>query len=168
MKSNPFNDFIIKLKKLSLKVYKELGDGFDEDIYQRALAYEFRKAKIQYMRETNIETFYKDQMLSLSELDFLVPAQKHKDFILKRPIIIETKYLAKIVDGNRAQLRQYLKSIARNSSAELKEVDYGILLNWQKLNTYEDQRIVSDDPVQIEVWKYSKKEDMKLILSTKS
>ena len=168
MKSNPFNDFIIKLKKLSLKVYKELGDGFDEDIYQRALAYEFRKAKIQYMRETNIETFYKDQMLSLSELDFLVPAQKHKDFILKRPIIIETKYLAKIVDGSRAQLRQYLKSIAKNSSAELKEVDYGILLNWQKLNTYEDQRIVSDDPVQIEVWKYSKKEDMKLILSTKS
>ena len=41
-----------------MRVYKELGDGFDEDIYQRALAYEFRKAKVKYMRETNIETFY--------------------------------------------------------------------------------------------------------------
>ena len=44
--NNPFEKFINKLKILSLKVYKELGDGFDEDIYQRALAYEFRKAKI--------------------------------------------------------------------------------------------------------------------------
>jgi len=42
-----------------MRVYKELGDGFDEDIYQRALAYEFRKAKVKYMRETNIETFYR-------------------------------------------------------------------------------------------------------------
>ncbi len=89
MATKPFNDFISTLKRLSSRVYKELGDGFDEDIYQRALAYEFRKAKIQYMRETNIETFYKDQMLALRELDFLIPAQKHKSFTLKKPIIIE-------------------------------------------------------------------------------
>ena len=55
-----FSDFIIKLEKLANVVYKELGDGFDEDLYQRALAFEFRKSKIDYLRETNIETFYKD------------------------------------------------------------------------------------------------------------
>ena len=163
MTVNAFQDFVTTLKKLSTRVYKELGDGFDEDIYQRALAYEFRKAKIQYMRETNIETFYKDQMLALRELDFLIPAQKHKSFTLRKPIIIETKYSAKIVDANRAQLRQYLKSIPKNASQELKEVDYGILLNWQKTNAYEEKRIVSDDPIEIEVWKYSSKGDMKLI-----
>jgi len=163
MATKPFNDFISTLKRLSSRVYKELGDGFDEDIYQRALAYEFRKAKIQYMRETNIETFYKDQMLALRELDFLIPAQKHKSFTLRKPIIIETKYSTKIVDAHRAQLRQYLKSIPKNASQELKEVDYGILLNWQKTNAYEEKRIISDEPIEIEVWKYSTKADMKLI-----
>jgi len=160
-----FKDFILKLQKLSLRVYKELGDGFDEDLYQRGLAYEFRKAKVKYMRETNIETFYKDQMLALRELDFLIPAQKHKSFAIKKPIIIETKYSSKIVDAHRAQLRQYLKSIPKNGSDELTEVDHGVLLNWQKTNQYEEKRVTSDVMVEIEVWKYSAKGDMELIES---
>ena len=37
-----YKDFLITLEKLSKVVYKELGDGFDEDLYQRGLAFEFR------------------------------------------------------------------------------------------------------------------------------
>ena len=59
-----FKEFIKKLERLSNVVYKELGDGFDEDLYQKGLAFEFRKSKIDYLRETNIETFYKNQMLA--------------------------------------------------------------------------------------------------------
>ena len=45
--------FITSLEKLADVVYQTLGDGFSEDIYQRALAFEFRDKGIDYLRETN-------------------------------------------------------------------------------------------------------------------
>lgn len=157
------DNFISSLEKLSLKVYKELGDGFDEDIYQRSLAYEFRKKNIHYMRETNIETFYKDQMLTLRELDFVIPAQKNKSFDLTFPLIIECKYNIKIDDKARSQLRQYLKSLPKNSNPEINKIDMGILLNWTNKNIYEDRRIIATKPISIELWQYDSKNDMKII-----
>ena len=155
--------FITTLEKLAKLVYRELGDGFDEDLYQRGLAFEFRKSKIDYLRETNIETFYKNQMLALRELDFLIPKQKNKDFNLTSPLIIECKYDSKLTDRHRSQLRQYLKSIPLNSTNELKSITHGILLNWQKTNTYDETRVASKTPIQIELWSFDKKKDMQLI-----
>ena len=157
------NSFITTLEKLAKLVYRELGDGFDEDLYQRGLAFEFRKSKIDYLRETNIETFYKNQMLALRELDFLIPKQKNKDFNLTSPLIIECKYDSKLADRHRSQLRQYLKSIPLNSTNELKSITHGILLNWQKTNTYDETRVASKTPIQIELWSFDKKKDMQLI-----
>ena len=156
-------DFIKTLERLANIVYKELGDGFDEDLYQRGLAFEFRREKIEYLRETNIETFYKNQMLALRELDFLIPKQNNKSFNLKNPLIIECKYDSKLTDRHRSQLRQYLKSIPLNSISEVKSISHGILLNWQKTNTYDETRVASKTPIQIELWSFNKKEDMKLL-----
>ena len=157
-------DFIKTLERLSNIVYRELGDGFDEDLYQRGLAFEFRREKIDYLRETNIETFYKNQMLALRELDFLIPKQKNKSFDLKEPLIIECKYDTKLSDRHRSQLRQYLKSIPLNSTKELKSIKQGILLNWQKTNVYDETRVAAKTPIQIEIWSFDKKNDMKLLL----
>lgn len=156
-------DFIKTLERLSNLVYKELGDGFDEDLYQRGLAFEFRREKIDYLRETNIETFYKNQMLALRELDFLIPKQKNRSFNLKEPLIIECKYDTKLSDRHRSQLRQYLKSIPLNSTKELKSMKQGILLNWQKTNVYDETRVAAKTPIQIELWSFNKKNDMKLL-----
>ena len=156
-------DFIKTLERLSNIVYRELGDGFDEDLYQRGLAFEFRREKIDYLRETNIETFYKNQMLALRELDFLIPKQKNKSFDLKEPLIIECKYDTKLSDRHRSQLRQYLKSIPLNSTKELKSIKQGILLNWQKTNVYDETRVAAKTPIQIEIWSFDKKNDMKLL-----
>lgn len=156
-------DFIKTLERLSNLVYKELGDGFDEDLYQRGLAFEFRRKKIDYLRETNIETFYKNQMLALRELDFLIPKQKNKSFNLKEPLIIECKYDTKLSDRHRSQLRQYLKSIPLNSTKELKSIKQGILLNWQKTNVYDETRVAAKTPIQIELWSFDKKNDMNLL-----
>lgn len=163
--TNKFKDFLLTLEKLANIVYKELGDGFEEDLYQRSLAFEFRQANINYLRETNIETFYKNQMLALRELDFFLPKQKNIKFNLTSPVIIECKYETKIADRHRSQLRQYLKSIPHNSSAELQSINHGILLNWQKSNVYDESRVASETPIQIELWSYDNKKDMQLVFS---
>lgn len=72
---------ITLLEKLANEVYKTLGDGFSEDMYQRALAFELRNKSIDYLRETNVEIFYKDQMVGLGEIDFYFPAQKINIFL---------------------------------------------------------------------------------------
>ena len=148
--------FLETIKKLSLEVYSNLGDGFSEDIYQKALAIELRTNKIDYLRETVIELFYKDQMVGLGEIDFFFPPQKNKFFTLEAPIIIETKYSTKLEDNHRAQLRQYLHSAKLNKTAVFKYLQYGALLNWQKKVSYDQKRITPEEEVSIEFWRFAK------------
>ena len=149
-------NFLAKVNELALEVYSNLGDGFKEDIYQRALAYEFRAHKIDYLRETVIELFYKDQMVGVGELDFFFPPQKNKFFTLEHPIIIETKYTNKLTDEHRSQLREYLLSAKLNKTAVFKNLQYGALLNWQKKVVYDQKRIAPEDQVAMEFWKFTK------------
>lgn len=149
-----FKIFISHLEKLASEVYKTLGDGFSEPLYQKALAFELRENEIDYLRETNVELFYKDQMISLGEIDFYFPAQKNKFFSLSKPVILETKYLAKLNDSARSQLRQYLMSTKKNKTKAINQLEYGVLLNWQNNAEYGDARTSPEDPIQIELWQY--------------
>ena len=152
--------FISYLEKLANEVYATLGDGFSEDIYQRELAFEFRNKGIDYLRETNVEIFYKDQMVGLGEIDFYFPAQKNKYFSLSKPVILETKYLAKLNDSARSQLRQYLMSTKKNKTKAINQLEYGLLLNWQKDAEYDDAREAPEEPIQIELWKYTEENNL--------
>jgi len=116
---------------LAEEVYQELGSGFKEDTLQQALAIAFRGAKVNYLRETHIEIFYKKESLGLLRLDFLLPAQKHKKWELKSPIVIETKSTSKINNDAHLQLKNYLLSLPKNDSKELSDIKEGILLNWR-------------------------------------
>ena len=155
-----FQKFLSSIEKLANEVYSTLGDGFSEDIYQRALAFEFRSRGIDYLRETNVEIFYKDQMVGLGEIDLYFPAQKNKYFSLTKPIILETKYLAKLNDSARSQLRQYLMSTRKNKTKAINKLEYGLLLNWQKEAEYDDLRIAPDKPIEIELWRYTEKTNL--------
>ena len=148
-----FTDVITKLAK---DVYDHLGDGFSEDIYQKALAYELRENKIDYLRETVIELFYKNQMVGLGEIDFYFPVQKKSKFELNKPLILETKYTTKLDSTHRAQLRQYLMSAKQNQSKLLSKVDTGFLLNWQKKADYDEIRIAPEYPIESEIWVFTK------------
>ena len=112
-------------------VYYELGSGYKEDIYQKALAIHFRKKKIKYYKESNIEVFYEGESLALFRLDFLIPAQKNRRWQLNNPIIIETKAIPYLNNTHRLQIKNYLLSCPKNSSESFKEVKQGFLLNWK-------------------------------------
>lgn len=55
------NQISTTLHSIASDIYKELGSGFDEVPLQSALAIEFRERKIPYLKEVNIELFYKGQ-----------------------------------------------------------------------------------------------------------
>ena len=55
-----YKDITEKIIGASFEVHKFLGNGFQEVIYQRALAWELSKAGLTHFREIEQEIFYKE------------------------------------------------------------------------------------------------------------
>ena len=80
------------------------------------------------MREAGLELFYDNHPIGLHELDFLIPPCMD----LKEAIIIETKVGSGIGEEHRQQLRNYLRSAAKNDNAIIKKIKTGLVLNFKK------------------------------------
>jgi GxxExxY protein len=55
----------------AMEVHAELGCGFPEIIYQRALAIEFKLREIPHKQEPELEIFYKGNLIGKRRADFL-------------------------------------------------------------------------------------------------
>ena len=114
-----------------------------------ALAVEFRENKIDFLRETSIELFYKNHALGLGELDFLI----YPCMDLKETIMIETKVASKLSDSHRQQLKNYLVSAPSNINKSLGSVKKGILINYKNVEEYSDGKYITpEDGVTFEIW----------------
>ncbi len=83
------------------EVYREMGCGFLEAVYQECLEKEFRKQNIPFLSQPELELFYKQERLK----------QSYKpDLICYGKIIVELKAVKEICDEHRAQLHNYLKA----------------------------------------------------------
>ncbi|MDQ1284260.1 MAG: hypothetical protein QG620_608 [Patescibacteria group bacterium] len=80
-------------------VFKRLGFGHKEKVYQAALAKEFRDKNIECKEQIRYKLKYKDQDLGIHILDFLV----------LNKIILETKQRTIITTKDIDQLYRYLK-----------------------------------------------------------
>lgn len=95
----------------AMEVHSLLGNGFQEVIYQRCLAYEFQLKKIQFMRELEMPIYYKGQEAGTRRVDFLV-----EDIIM-----VEIKALIKLEEVHLAQALNYLEAY---------NLEIGLLINF--------------------------------------
>jgi GxxExxY protein len=84
----------------AMEVHRVLGCGFLEPVYQKALAVEFSKRRILYLRETSFPVYYK-------EVELNVPYRP--DFICFDNVVVELKALARIGGIEESQVINYLK-----------------------------------------------------------
>lgn len=158
------NKLIKTLEKMCLEIYSELGGlNFDEKDFQIALGYELSKKKIEYLRETHIELYYKDIPIKLGAPDFYLNQEKP-------PLIIEIKLSSGLSNSNRQQLKMYLLSIRRNPKSVLKKIKNGILINFLKENpeTYnpsESSKKKIQHKIEIEHFTLDKNDNLKLVYS---
>jgi len=82
-------------------VYKNMGPGFLESVYQECLEEVFKEQNIPYTSKTKLTLNFKNK-----ELNQFYEA----DFICYDSIIIEIKSVKKLDDAHRAQTINYLKS----------------------------------------------------------
>ena len=61
-----------KIIGCAIEVHNQLGNGFQEVIYQRALEIEFSNTFISYKREFQMPVLYKGEQIGERRVDFLV------------------------------------------------------------------------------------------------
>ncbi len=72
VKGYDFNDLTGRIIGAAIEVHKELGPGFQEVVYQRALAFELDAAGLEFTREAKVPVFYKDKHIDTRRVDFVV------------------------------------------------------------------------------------------------
>ena len=81
-------------------VHRSLGNGFQEVIYQRALAIEFKINGLLSQREIEQDIFYKSTKIGTRRVDFIV----------ENDIIVEIKALISLENVHIAQTKNYLNA----------------------------------------------------------
>ena len=93
-----FADECYQIMGVAFKVYKELGFGHKENVYQKALAEEFESNGFDFAEQLRYKLIYKKEILAIYILDFLVFGKiileiKQKSFISSKDIDQIYKYL---------------------------------------------------------------------------
>jgi GxxExxY protein len=102
--------------KIADEVYRSLGSGFSEDVYDRAMQVGLRLAGIRYENQKVVELKYCDHHIGEGYPDLLVHIDSQK-------IVIELKAVASELGAcEEQQLRNYMKILG---------VECGLLINFQ-------------------------------------
>jgi GxxExxY protein len=72
MKEFKYPEITKKIIGAAMKVHSTLGNGFPEVIYQRALAIEFIRVGLLFIREFYMSIFYEGETIGKRRVDFFV------------------------------------------------------------------------------------------------
>ena len=118
-----YSELTGKIIGCAMEVHKILGNGFQEVIYQRALALEFQTQNLHSSREVEMPIYYKENYIGTRRADFLV-AEK---------ISVELKAVIRLEDAHLAQAINYLEAY---------NLEVGLLINFGS-KSLEFKRVVN-------------------------
>ena len=105
------SDLTSKIIGASMEVHKFLGNGFQEVIYQRALAIELGEKGLSFVREQEMQIKYKGIDIGTRRVDFFIEDK----------IMVEIKAVIKLEDVHLAQAINYLEAY---------NLEIGLLINF--------------------------------------
>lgn len=108
-----YKDITEKILGASFEVHKFLGNGFQEVIYQRALAWEMKQKGLEFAREIEQDIFYKDLPEPIGT--------RRADFVVEGKVLVELKAIIQLEDVHLAQALNYLKAY---------KIEVGLLINF--------------------------------------
>jgi len=106
-----YSELTGKIIGCAMEVHSFLGNGFQEVIYQRALAIEMELQGLLFSREFEMPVFYKKLQIGTRRVDFLV----------EEKISVEIKALIKLEPVHLAQAINYLEAY---------NLEIGLLINF--------------------------------------
>jgi GxxExxY protein len=106
-----YSDITSKIIGCAMKVHNTLGSGFQEVIYQRALAIEMERQNLPFTREQEMPIFYQGIKIGSRRVDFLV----------QEKVLVELKAISELTDIHLAQGINYLEAF---------RLEIGLLINF--------------------------------------
>ncbi|MEI7469631.1 MAG: GxxExxY protein [Chloroflexota bacterium] len=100
MENTAINELTHKIIGCAMKVHSTLGNGFQEVIYQRAMAIEMELQGLSFEREMEMSIYYREIHIGTRRVDFFV-AQK---------VMLELKAVEKLEDVHKAQAINYCEA----------------------------------------------------------
>lgn len=100
IKHDEINELTHKIIGCAMQVHRTLGNGFQEVIYQRALAIEMRYAGLEFDREKEMQIFYREEEVGTRRVDFFVEGK----------VMVEIKAIEKLEDVHKAQAINYCEA----------------------------------------------------------
>ncbi|HEY6170980.1 MAG TPA: GxxExxY protein [Candidatus Kapabacteria bacterium] len=106
-----YSELTSRIIGCAMTVHSALGNGFQEDIYQRALQIELLSNGIAFEREKEMPIYYKGNYLGTRRVDFLI----------ENLVSVELKAIIKLEDVHLAQAINYLEAY---------DLEVGLLINF--------------------------------------
>jgi len=106
-----FEEITHRIIGCAYNVFKTLGFGFLESIYQKALLIELEKAGLMAESEKPLKVYYDDNVVG----DFSI------DILVEEEVVLELKSVEKLAKTHEVQLVNYLKGLGK---------DVGLLINF--------------------------------------
>jgi GxxExxY protein len=106
-----YKELTEKIIGAALRVHNMLGNGFQELIYQRALALELAKADLKFAQELEMIIYY----------DGVDIGKRRVDFFIEGLIMVEIKAIISLEDVHLAQAMNYLEAY---------KMEIGLLINF--------------------------------------
>jgi GxxExxY protein len=113
-------------------VFQDLGEGWNETVYQKAMEVELRERGIKYEEQRVLPVYYKDKYVvgeGKPDLIILVELESGKRVY----IVIELKADTDIKEDNRIQIQKYIKALNKSLRSE-NDIVYpaGFIINFTK------------------------------------
>jgi GxxExxY protein len=106
-----YSEITQKIIGCAMKVHNTLGNGFQEVIYQRALAIEMGKNGLRFRREMEMPVYYEKEQIGTRRVDFFVEDK----------IMVELKAITQLEKVHLAQALNYLEAY---------KMEIGLLINF--------------------------------------
>ena len=106
-----YEDLTYKIIGCAMEVHKHLGNGFQEVVYQRALAIEMGMQGMEFSREYEMPLQYKGHDIGTRRVDFFV----------ENTIMVDIKALINLEDVHLAQAMNYVEAY---------NLEIGLLINF--------------------------------------
>ena len=100
-----------KIIGCAYKVYKQLGFGFLESVYRKAMVIELNKINFNVEEEKPLKVYYDDEVVG----DFYI------DILVENEIVVELKSVQNLIKEHEVQLVNYLNGLRK---------ELGLLINF--------------------------------------
>jgi GxxExxY protein len=114
------NEISYQIRGAIYDVYKELGPGLLESVYEEALVFELKNRGLDVERQVMVPIIYKGEVLS---------TELRLDIIVENTVVIELKSVSELMPIHFKQTRTYLRLMKKH---------LGILVNFNTDNILDD------------------------------